>query len=318
MPPTKLDPDIIRQLDVKDEAIQEFIEGTRRLMDMTRYHYVKHLEFAKRNMRKQNLLEWKPEDVERYIHFLEYDLECKPSTVKCRIAPLSSLYRYHLKKGNIAINPVQHVELPKWEKSTTKPIFLNREEVGQFLSYQLSTFHPQGRSPKDIRGIEFRSILMTLVFTGVRVAKLCALTVDNFRDLGTETPYLEVTGAKGGKSRDIDLNALVVKAYREWIDVRPQTPDRVCYINLRTGHAITSKTVQRYVKKMGQDAGIDKPVTPHKLRHTFATLLLIEADANLKDIQELLGHESPETSMIYLHSDRRRKKELVNKLAFDL
>ena len=222
-----------------------------------------------------------------------------------------------MKKANIAANPVQQVELPKWEKSRTKPIFLNREEVSQLLSYQLSTFDAEGRSLKDVRGIEFRSILMTLILSGVRVSKLCSLMLDDFKELDA-SPYLAIQGAKGGKSRDIDLNPLVVKAYRDWLEVRPRTEHRFCYINLRTGNPLTPRTVQRYVKKIAQDAGIDKPITPHKFRHSFATLLLIEADANLKDIQELLGHESPETSMIYLHSDRRRKKELVSKLAFDL
>ena len=316
MPRSKLDPDIIRQLDVKDEAIQEFIEGTRRLMSMTKYHYIKDLESAQRNMRKP-LLEWQVEDIEKYVYFLEYTLKCKPSTVRRRIAALSSLYNYHVKKGNIAANPVQQVELPKWEKSRTKPIFLNREEVSQLLSYQLSTFDAEGRSLKDVRGIEFRSILMTLILSGVRVSKLCSLMVDDFKELDA-SPYLAIQGAKGGKSRDIDLNPLVVKAYGDWLQVRPRTEHRFCYINLRTGHPLTPRTVQRYVKKIAQDAGIDKPITPHKFRHSFATLLLIEADANLKDIQELLGHESPETSMIYLHSDRRRKKELVGKLVFDL
>ena len=316
MPRSTLDPDIIRQLDVKDEAIREFIDGTKRLMSMTKYHYIKDLEFAQRNMRKP-LLEWQAEDVEKYVCFLEYTLKCKPSTVRRRIAALSSLYNYHVKKANIAANPVQQVELPKWEKSRTKPIFLNREEVSQLLSYQLSTFDAEGRSLKDVRGIEFRSILMTLILSGVRVSKLCSLMLDDFKELDA-SPYLAIQGAKGGKNRDIDLNPLVVKAYRDWLEVRPRTEHRFCYINLRTGNSLAPRTVQRYVKKIAQDAGIDKPITPHKFRHSFATLLLIEADANLKDIQELLGHESPETSMIYLHSDRRRKKELVSKLAFDL
>lgn len=313
MPRSKFDPDIIRQLDVKDEAIREFIEGTRRLMDMTKYHYVKNLEFAKRNMRKQNLLEWKPEDVERYIHFLD-DLECKPSTIRCRIAALSSLYDYHLKKGNIEANPIHKVELPRWERNDTKPIYLNTQEICQLFSHQLTTFDPQGNSLKDIQGIEYRSILMTLILTGVRVSKLCSLTFDNFRDLQTKDPYLEVVKAKGGKSRDISLNPLVVKAYEDWLSVRPKTTHRVCYINVRTGDPLSVRTVQRYVKKICKDADIDKVMTPHKCRHTFGTQLLIEANASLKDIQELLGHESIQTTVIYLHIDRRRTKELVSKL----
>jgi len=317
MPPSRFDPDLIRQLGIKDEAIRAFIESIAGLMPSTRYHYTRDLEFAQCNMKRGDLLQWGPKDVQAYFRFLSVDLQHSPRTVKRRMVSLSRLYTYHEKKGRIAEHPVKKAVFPRLESNSTRPVFLNLEEMCRFLSYQRSTFDPAGESLEDLQGIQGQSIVTTLPLTGVRVEKLTSLTLDDFRDLDTEFPYLAVFGAKGGTHRTISLHPLVVSTYKAWLRVRPKTTHSVCYINLRTGNPLSSRTVQRYVRKIAQQAGIDKPITPHKLRHTFATLLMTESNASLKDIQELLGHKSPDTTMIYLHTDLRRARQLVNKLTFD-
>lgn len=314
MPRSRIEKDIIRQLDVKDEAIRQFIEGNkRRLRPQTQYHYIMDLESAKRNM-GEPLLEWKPEDVEAYLDFMENDLEHAQSSIKRRIASLSAFFGYHRKIRRIEENPIEWVNLPRWSKSNRKPVVLSPGEVVQLLDYHASTFNPARNTLADIKGIEFYSILTTLIFTGIRVSKLCNLTLGDFRDLDTKQPYLEITDAKGGKNRDVPLHRVVVEAYISWLRVRPYTTSKVCYINIKTSMPISVRTVQRNVKRIAQEAGIKKEITSHKFRHTFATLLLREAGANIKDIQELLGHESPVVTMRYVHSDDERKQNIVNRL----
>lgn len=313
MPRSRIEADIIRQLGVQDKAIREFIQGNKiRLRPLTLYHYIMDLEFALNNIQKP-LLEWDFNDVEAYLDFMK-DSGYAPSSIKRGIAALSSLFNYHRKIRTIEENPVEWVNLPKWDKVRRKPVFLSAEEVVRLLTYHASSFDPTRATLEDIKGVEFYSILSTLIFTGVRVSKLCSLTLHDFRDLDTGLPYLDIIDAKGGNPREVPLNEAVIAAYRNWLRVRPNTPSKACYTNVKTGLPISVRTVQRHVKRIAQEAGIKKDITSHKCRHTFATLLLREAGANITDIKELLGHESLITTMIYVHSDQERKQSLVNKL----
>ena len=123
-----------------------------------------------------------------------------------------------------------------------------------------------------------------------------------------------ISNAKGGKNREVPLHRMVIDAYHAWLEVRLAQEHDYCYINLRTGRPLNPSTVQRMVKRTAQAAGLAKRVTPHTCRHTFATRMLYEGGATIKDIQELLGHSSIETSALYLHSDLRQKRSVIERL----
>ena len=317
MPRSKLQANIADQLGITDEDIRTFLVGTRRkFRPMTQYNYALALEYAVRNGCNPNLLSWKSEDVAQFMDWMEQNGSAV-STIKNRIAALSSFFSYFVRIDRIPVNPVAKVDLPRPRHGQAKPVFLNMDEVRQLLAYQQTTYDPNGQSEQDIRGVRDRSILLTFIFTGVRVGKLCDLMLYHFAGLDTQEPYLEIIDAKGGKNRDVPLHPAVIAAYRDWIAVRPPSSDKTCYINLRTGQPLNPRTIQRLVKKLAEEAGVEKEITPHKLRHSFATLLMVEGDANVKDVQELLGHESAQTSMLYLHSDQRRKQKIIDNLSLD-
>ena len=314
MPRSKLQANIADQLGITDEDIRTFLIGTRRkFRPMTQYNYALALEYAKRNVRNQNLLTWKSEDVEQFMDLMEQNGNAV-STVKNRIAALSSFFNFFVRNDRITVNPVAKVDLPRPRRGQPKPVFLNMDEVRQLLAYQQTMYDPCGQREQDIRGIMVHSFLLTLIFTGVRVSKLCNLMLYHFTRLETQEPYLEIVDAKGGKDRDVPLHPAVIGAYKDWIAVRPKSPSKVCYINLRTREPLNPRTIQRHVKKLAEETGIEKEITPHKLRHTFATLLLADGNADLKTIQELLGHESAQMTMVYLHSDQRRKQAVIHNL----
>ncbi len=317
MPLSKFDSDIIRQLNVKDESIKEFIEGRRRrLRPLTLYNYIKDLEFIQRNLRK-SLLKCDADDIVAFFDFMEKDLGHKRSSIKRRLATLSSFFNYHRRAGNISSNPVEQAEddLPRWERSQGKPVFLSKEEVFQIINYHRSTFNSDSTSESDQRGIRNHSLLITLIFTGIRVNKASQLDTTHFRDIDTDSPYLEILDAKGGKNRDIPLHGLVVDAYKKWMKAKIslQFQNQYCYINLKSGNPLCDRTIQWIVKNIAKESRIQKDISPHKCRHTFATSLL-KSGANIKDIQELLGHASIETSALYLHSDQERKQDVIRGL----
>ena len=251
-----------------------------------------------------------------YIDWMEQN-GCAVTTIRNRVAALSSFFTYYVRTDQLPLNPVTKVDLPRPRRGQRKPVFLTMDEVRQFLRYQGTTYSQPTQTSKDIRGIMVRSFLLTLIFTGVRVSKLCDLMLYHFAGLDTKAPYLEIIDAKGGKDREIPLHPDVIEAYKDWVAVRPKSNNKACYINLHTYEPLNPRTIQRHVKKLAEEAGIEKEITPHKLRHTFATLLLTEGNADVKDIQELLGHESAHTSMLYLHSDQRKKQAAIHSLLLD-
>lgn len=317
MPRSRLQPNIADQLGIGDADIRTFLwETRRRYRPLTQYNYALALEYAKRNVRKEDLLEWDPDNVRTYIDWMEQN-GCAVTTIRNRVAALSAFFIYYVRIDRLPLNPVTKVDLPRPRRGQRKPVFLTMDEVRQFLAYQRTTYTYPPQSLNDIRGSMVRSFLLTLIFTGVRVSKLCDLMLYHFAGLDTKAPYLEIMDAKGGKDREVPLHPAVIEAYKDWVAVRPKSSGKACYINLHTYESLNPRTIQRNVKKLADEAGIDKEVTPHKLRHTFATLLLTEGNADVKDIQELLGHESAHTSMLYLHSDQRKKQAVIHSLLLD-
>lgn len=215
---------------------------------------------------------------------------CRKSSIGRKIAALKGFFRYLVKEGRISRSPVSGLGSPKQEKPL--PAFLSVDDMFQLLS----------RAPAGtILDIRDRAILESLYSTGVRVSELVGL---NWGDIDFQLGIIRVMG-KGSKERIIPIGEVALQALQDYgAEQRkrwgrlPRGPAPV-FLN-RRGSRITTRSVARIVDKRLRASGIPTRVSPHGLRHTFATHLL-NSGADLRVIQELLGHASLSTTQRYTH-----------------
>lgn len=165
--------------------------------------------------------------------------------------------------------------------------------------------------PESREAVRDRALIETLYGCGLRVSELITLQVGK---LNLDKGYLTVVG-KGSKERLVPLGEVTADALQEWLDERAE--GKICpgeenyvFLSPRTGRRITRMRVFDIVKRLAAGAGIRREVSPHTLRHSFASHLL-EGGANLRAIQQMLGHESISTTQIYIHIDRTRLREEI-------
>lgn len=215
---------------------------------------------------------------------------CRKSSMGRKLAALKGFFGYLLREQRIARDPLAFFAAPKQEK--TLPVFLSVDDVFRLLA------GVQGVHEPDLRD---RAILEVLYSTGVRVSELVGL---NWNDIDFQLGIVRVVG-KGSKERIIPIGEVALQALREHsLEVarkwgRAAKGAAPVFLN-RRGDRITTRSVARIVEKRLQAAGIHVQVGPHGLRHTFATHLL-NGGADLRVIQELLGHASLSTTQRYTH-----------------
>lgn len=212
-----------------------------------------------------------------------------PASVARKLSSLRSFFQYFLKKGEISQNPARAIHSPKVPKRL--PQFLNVDEVFKLLDMHYdSTF----------KGRRDQSVLELLYSCGLRVSELVGL---NMKDLDLESRMVRVLG-KGNKERLVPIGQKAVDRINTYLPFRQlvmqKNPESLAlFINFRAGR-LTARSVQRLVDQAIQKTGIAKNISPHVLRHSFATHLL-NAGADLRSIQELLGHSSLSTTQKYTH-----------------
>jgi integrase/recombinase XerD len=223
-------------------------------------------------------------------HIREYQAELfekhklSPGSVAVRLAALRFFYCKTLKKGwSIAESPY-----PK--KDHRLPAILSQEEVARLIQAAGTSFH--------------RTLLMTLYATGARNAELTRL---KFSDVDKQRMVIHIQGGKGRKDRDVMLSSKLLEELREHWHRLPRKPKVWLFPGNHdhcADHPIDTKTVWHACQRAAQRAGIQKGVHPHTLRHCFATHLL-EAGADLRTIQILLGHNDLKETTRYLHLSQR-------------
>lgn len=219
-----------------------------------------------------------------------------PNSISRKITSIRLFHRFLVQEGFCTEDPSLFVELPKKEKKL--PTVLTRNEVFKLLEIP-ETDRPTGKRDK--------AMLEILYATGVRISELLSIKLS---DILFNSHLLRCTG-KGNKTRLVPIGTEALNAAKSYLEARPKLSKRRCdYLFLNTrGNKLSRmgfwKILVRYVKL----AGIDKRVTPHTLRHTFATHLL-EGGADLRSVQEMLGHESITTTQIYTHIDVEYLKEV--------
>jgi len=247
----------------------------------------------------QLLLSVEVNTVRAYLAFLN-EKQYSKATIARKLATLRSFYKFLVKRERLSSNPVISVRTPKQDKKL--PRFLEYEEVKRLLE----------TPPMDTwLGARDRAILETLYSTGVRVSELVALNMEDIDFLGE---VVRVRG-KGKKERisPIGSSALqVIQHYMEFRNKRAQSntnfDSKVLFVN-KHGSRLSTRSVRRKMDKYLKMAGLDPLISPHTLRHSFATHML-NSGADLRSVQELLGHQSLSTTQIYTHLTTSRIKEI--------
>lgn len=241
------------------------------------------------------------------------------STANRKLSALGTFYRWLAREGRVAANPVEGVRRPKTRHRL--PRVLGKEEVVRLLEAPAEA-RRDGKTPTARREGAFAPVALArdvamlemLYSTGMRVSELCGLTEAR---LDLREGVARVLG-KGRKERLCPVGRpaveamLVALAERDrWLGARGGGEARPLFVN-REGGALTTRSVERTMKKYLRAAGLDDRATPHTLRHSFATHLL-DAGADLRSVQELLGHANLGTTQIYTHVSIERLKEEYEK-----
>jgi integrase/recombinase XerC len=211
-------------------------------------------------------------------------------TIARRLASLRSFFRFGLREGWVQTNPAKVLRNPR--KAHHLPHFLSTGQVGQLLNAPPSD---QGLGLRD------RAILETLYSAGLRVSELVGL---NDGDIDLAAGVLRVRG-KGRRERIAPVGSYAARALRRWLRVRKlagqedQGAAAPVFVN-RFGRRITTRSIARLLEKYIRQTGLDSRTSPHTLRHSFATHLL-DRGAEIRSVQELLGHKSLVTTQIYTH-----------------
>ena len=235
------------------------------------------------------------QDLLSYLGYLR-NYGYSETTIGRKVASLKSFFKFLSARKIIKSNPVALLSSPK--KPDRLPDFLTLEEVEKILNIP---------SEKNWQSLRDKAILELLYSTGIRVGELTSLKIgdiDFFQEL------IKVKG-KGKKERIVPIGRYALKALIEYIERRPNKKEKNVFLN-KYGKPLSERSVERIIDKFSKKAGIGKKITPHTFRHTFATHML-DRGADLRTVQELLGHERITTTQIYTHLTVEKLKEFYNK-----
>ena len=251
------------------------------------------------------------------VHFQK--LEMAPATTGRKLSALRSFFNFLMREEHIEVNPFQGLSLPK--KGRYLPKVLTQKEVLKLLEAPMqagAVGSAKSRSKQlwsRYMVLRDRAILELLYSTGMRIHELVELREDQIDLLGG---VARVRG-KGKKERLCPLGEPAERALREALDARRELAaqievrqaDRRALFWNRQGGALSARSIERMMKKYVVQCGLNAELTPHSLRHSFATHLL-DRGAELRAVQELLGHASLSTTQIYTHISIERLKEVYN------
>jgi integrase/recombinase XerC len=233
--------------------------------------------------------------IRRYLAHLHKDH--KKSSIGRKLAAIRAFFKYLLRDGRVVKNPAELVNTPKKEKLL--PFHLNIDEVTALVEAPMEG---------DLLGLRDRAILETLYSCGLRVSELTGLDIGG---VDLDEGLARVLG-KGGKERVVPVGSYARRAIAGYLAARNNPPHNAPLLLNARGGRLTSRSVARIVDKYIVKIAAIKKISPHTLRHTFATHML-ESGADLRAIQELLGHASLSTTQKYTHVSIDRLMEVYDK-----
>lgn len=285
---------------VEDRYLKEFINYIsvdKALSKNTIFSYFSDLKKFIIYLQSKNI---KPTDVsiqniKDYLWEIK-DGKLKPATIYRSIESIKQFYKFLFGEGYIKEDIAEDLSLPKIPQKL--PDILSVEEVNRLLEA------PGSKKEKDIR---YKAMLEIAYGSGLRVSEVLSLKMD---DVDLEAGFVKVVG-KGGKERVVPINEKSILAIKEYLKVRKNVDVKELFVS-RLGKKISRIEFWKQLKKYAKISNIKKNIHPHTLRHSLATHLL-KGGADIRSVQEILGHSNISTTQIYTHLDRQHLKEIHRK-----
>jgi len=247
----------------------------------------------------QRLLAVGPLDVRAYLALMR-NSDYSKATIARKLATLRSFYKYVVRCGKLEASPVSVIRTPRQDKRLPK--CLDVDEIDRLLA---------APDVKTLLGARDRAILETIYSAGLRISEVVGLNVE---DMDEFSEAIRIRG-KGKKERLAPLGNPAIEAVAHYVALRGATASRAArgplFVN-KAGGRLSARSIRRKLDKYIVLAGIDQHISPHVLRHSFATHML-NAGADLRSVQELLGNEKLSTTQIYTHLTTRRLKQVYNR-----
>ena len=283
------------------ENFLEFLQNDKKLSDNTLQSYNRDIKLYCNYLTENdiNMVETGSEEIKTYLDNLKTKGKAV-STVSRNLASLRSFYQYLHRTKVITDDPTTNIESPKIERKPPK--VLTSEQVELLLE-----------QPKcvDLKGYRDKAMLELVYATGIRVTELISLNVS---DINVEEGYIKCAGKL--KERVIPIGSLAVNALKEYIEksrniLLKDENDKALFVNVN-GQRLTRQGFWKIIKQYKTQANIDVDITPHTLRHSFAVHLL-ENGAELRAIQEMLGHSDISSTQVYAQIGQNRIKDVYMK-----
>ena len=292
------------------QDFQIYLEVEKNVSAHTRVAYIADIQEFARFLHNNNFIKSQneiitvePENIREYLSYL-YRQKVKKVTVNRKVSSLRAFYKYVLRTGKIKNNPAEMIQTLKTEKYM--PTFLSVDEMFELLKAQ---------DESSVLSLRNRAMLEIFYSSGLRLSELAGL---DLIDLDFNQKLVKVRG-KGRKERIVPVGGPALKAVQEYLgkigEITKNTSGDIfkkpLFLNAR-GERITTRSIARIVNELTSKSGIGRKISPHALRHSFATHLL-NAGADLRSIQELLGHESLSTTQKYTAVNINRMMEIYDK-----
>jgi integrase/recombinase XerC len=247
------------------------------------------------------------DDFRTYLRFLGRN-QLGRAAIQLRFCALRTFYKFLIRRGQAAVSPIKNLSLPKLGKRLPK--FLTAQQMKDLLEAPLKLVPSDASHPKRAELLLASSrdvaVLETIYSCGLRISELCGLQA---ADIDRNERLVRVRG-KGKKERLIPIGETALNAIKAYWDLLPQHPTGIAPVFLANAGKrtpVSARLLQLRLKKHLATAGLDPNLTPHKLRHSYATHLL-DAGADLRSVQELLGHAHLVTTQVYTHVTTERLK----------
>ncbi len=288
-------------MDKQIKLFLEFLQNDKKLSNNTLQSYkrdiLQYQTYIDKN--KLNYLKIDHEDVNEYLKSLS-KANKKTSTISRNLATMRAFYQFLIRTKKIKKDPTEGIHSPKVEKKI--PSVLTAKEVELLLEQPKNV---------DLKGIRDKAMLEVAYATGMRVTEIISLNVE---DVNIEESY--ITCNMGSKKRSIPLGSISLQSLVDYIEkARPilikDENDKALFVNIN-GKRLTRQGFWKIVKYYKEQAHISKEITPHVLRHSFATHLLRNG-ADLKSIQTMLGHSDISSTQVYMQFKNENLKDIYNK-----
>ncbi|MBQ2836466.1 MAG: site-specific tyrosine recombinase XerD [Clostridia bacterium] len=278
-----------------------FLENEKKVSTNTLQSYKRDLKQFEKYIQQngENYNEITDEEIKKYIKYMQ-EIGKKPSTISRGLASIRSFYQYETKSKNVEKDPTEGIQSPKIEKRV--PSVLTSNEVALLLEQPKNV---------DLKGTRDKAMLEFAYATGMRVTEIISLNVS---DVNLETGY--VTCKSGKKERTVPVGNMSLKALKEYIlnargTMIKDENEKALFVNVN-GQRLTRQGFWKIIKYYKEQAHIEKEITPHVLRHSFATHLL-QNGADLKSIQTMLGHSDILSTQIYMQFQDESLKNIYRK-----